>query len=147
MIHFHCFPSYSADNVWTIYAPKIPTDLNVEWIAKFVHSELRNSIIEKRSEFTVGFMPENWKPNDEEEFSYEGRHYVVVTKDELNILTSIPELISVENKHTLFVVPNYSPPLHVHQELDSVSDASRILFWVILAIVIFSWFYANFVYK
>jgi hypothetical protein len=132
--------------------------VDAEDVAMFVHTTMYSKIEKKMSKFSIGFMPTDWQApydgNGNGAFSWHDNNmkvtYVVVTKDVENVLEALPELVHVENRMTLFVIPNYAPPkyeLQTRPDLDVVADGTRIFFYVLIGMMIFSWLYANLVYK
>lgn len=154
MIHVHQFPAYHTKHnvIWTVYAPRLPDEVDPEDVAKFVHKTMQTSMKKKRSSFSMGFMPIDWVPI-EAPFQWDDVTYVVVTKDDENLLETLPELVRVENKMTLFVIPNHipanfqltPPPMAYHA--DVIADSTRIFFCITIAMILFSYIYANFINK
>jgi hypothetical protein len=143
MIYVHQVPSGKLHKkVWTVYAPQFNDEkIAIETIAKYVHTEVRPKTEQKNATFTMAFMPESWTMSDDTE--WQNTSYVIVTKDDEKLLESLPDMIKIDEKMTLFVIPNHIP----ENRNDFVADSSRI--FTILTIVAFliAWVMANFVYQ
>ncbi len=154
MIHIQCFPKFCKDKTWTIYAPKIGEDVPLELVAKYVHTTFRKRMEERKSEFLIGFIPDDkLKINNEQEikstqedrFDWDGYHYLVVTKEIDQVFMHLPDMVSVDDHVTVFVAPN-SVARGLQSDtsaLDVVKDAQRIFFVVALGILLLSWLYAR----
>lgn len=152
MLHIQCFPTFSKEKLWTIYVPKVEDDTHLAKIAQYVHKTFRKRMEERKSEFTIGFIPEKeikgTGESDATSFDWEGYHYVVMTKDIDQVFMSLPELVNVDHHITVFVAPQYLPEdvkKEVDRPLDVVMDAQRIFFVVTMGILFLSWLYTRFV--
>jgi hypothetical protein len=149
MIHIQCFPKFCKDKTWTIYAPKLGANVPLDQIAKYVHTTFRRRIEERKSEFLIGFIPEDQLNEGDitpvNEFDWDGYHYIVVTKEIEKVFLNLPDLVNVDDHITVFVTPHL---LHAEvQTHDVVNDAQRMFFFVAIGILLMAWFFSYSVNK